>query len=459
MCIFGVTVINFHSMYCFLSLIRLERINVFLLCCTILLLFLNVIFYTQSNTVIRVVKTAGVEIPFSKNSYNQEVKKEFRNITDVILPQDSFLDTKYSYIVQKGDGLIKILSSIGFNLPDVYSILVQVSKLHDVSNIYAGQYLKFLFSSEDGRRVKIGEMPHHLTFYIDGKIIDGIYNKITSSYDLKLLKQTINNKSKLVHGYARESLYHSFISQGASPAIIMEYIKMLSNEVDFKKDVKANSKFCILFNYNETADGQKISEGNILYAYLSIDSKKHEVYRYKDNKGNASYHYADGRNLKSTLLSQPIKKARISSGFGMRFHPILKYNKLHKGLDYAAKTGTPILAAGNGVVQVMRYGVGYGKYLAIKHNNIYSTLYAHMSRFNPGITRGMVVKKGNIIGYVGNTGSSTAAHLHYEIRRYGEPINPMKVKALISTPLDGKKLIAFNNQKKKIDDIIMQKGQ
>jgi len=371
-------------MHYFLSLTRLERINFFLFGFAIFCITLSFIFNIQSNISSSIIKPISIEIPFSQINYNEDLDEESENAIETI-SDAQFLSNEYSYTVQKGDSLIKILSEIGFNSSNVYSISTQINKLYDVSNIYVGQDIKFLFSSKDGGKIKTSDLPDNFTIHIDSKIIDGIYNPSKNNYDLKLLKQTINSRSKLVKGCAREGLYNSAVSQGAPPGIVMEYIKMLSDEVNFKRDVKTDSEFKILFDYNETSEGKKVSKGNILYAYLSINNKKYEIYQYKDSKGNISYYYGDGRNLKSALLSKPIKNARISSGFGMRIHPISKRRTLHKGVDYAARTGAPILAAGNGVVQVVRYGAGYGKYLAIKHNHRYSTLYAHMSKFKPGI--------------------------------------------------------------------------
>jgi murein DD-endopeptidase MepM/ murein hydrolase activator NlpD len=441
----------------FLGLMRLERINFFLFGFAIFYIVVNFIFSIKNDSS-STMKSISADIPFNQTDDSEDIDEESEGETETI-STSGFLNNEYVRTVQKGDSIIKILSEVGFSSSDTYSISKQINELYNFLNINVGQEIKFLFSSKDGSKIKVGDLPYNITIHIDNKIIEGVYNESKNNYDLKLLKQTTNSKSKLVKGYAKEGLYNSALLQGASPGIIMEYIKMLSNEVNFKRDIKNDSEFKILFNYNETLEGKKVSDGNILYAYLSINNKKYEVYQYKDNKGNISYYYADGRNLKSAMLSKPIHRARISSGFGIRFHPISKCNKLHKGVDYAAVTGTPILAAGNGVVQVMRYGAGYGKYLAIKHNNQYSTLYAHMSRFKPGIKRGMAVKQGQVIGYVGSTGSATGAHLHYEIRKYGKPINPIKVKPLISSPLEGQKLVAFNNQKKKIDGTLHRENK
>jgi len=368
--------------------------------------------------------------------------------------KEKLLAKEYFYTVKKGDSFIKILFDIGFNPQSAYYLTKGISELYSLKNLRIGQHIKFMFDPKSEHQVKLGDLPKFFLVQIDDKIIKGVLSKSSTKYKLKLLRKSLLRQSALVSGYAGNSLYNSAISNGAPKKLIMDYINLLNGEVNFQKDIKSDSKFKILFNYKELVDGKKIYDGNIIYAYLSLGSRKYEIYQYRDSKGHTNYYHNDGRNIKDTLLSAPIKNARISSGFGMRYHPILKKNKLHKGVDYAAKIGTPILAAGNGVVQVVRYGGGYGKYLAIKHDHQYSTLYAHMSRFKTGIQSGKKVKKGDVIGYVGNTGNSTGAHLHYEIRRYGKAIDPIRVKTLISTPLQGQKLLSFNQQKKKIDQLL-----
>ncbi len=449
-------------MHYFLSLTKLERINFFLFGFSLFCIIANFIFSVQDKESFNTTRRISINIAF-----NDDVNV-INKALDLGAEQDSlneysynsqFLENEYSYSVRKGDTLIKILSDIGFNTRDSYSISKQINKLHDLTGLNVGQDLKFIFSSNNGEKVKIGNLPNNFAMHVEDKIIEGSLSQSSNTYKFKLLKQVFSNKSKLVKGYVNESLYNTAISEGASPSLVMDYIKLLSNDVDFKKEIKPDSEFKILFDYKENSDGKIIDSGNIIYAYLSVRNRKYEVYQYKDSKGGISYYHSDGSNLKNSLLSKPIKNARISSGFGMRFHPILKRKKMHKGVDYAARAGTPIMAAGDGIIQVVRYGAGYGKYLAIKHNSKYSTLYAHMSKFKTGIRSGKRVKRGDIIGYVGSTGNSTGAHLHYEIRKYGKPINPIKVKPLISNPLEGQKLVAFNRQKKKINDMLHKENK
>ncbi len=441
-------------MHYFLSFLKFKRINIFLFSFAVLCIVFYFVYNTQSNISSRIIKQNSTK----SISHVEEIDEEGHNTIKKVSTL-AFLAKEYLYTVQKGDSIIKMLSEIGFSSVDVFTISSQINQLYDISTIYIGQQIKFAFHSNDGSQIKVGELPDNFSMYIENTIIDGILDGKNHSYDLKLLKQSINSKSKLVKGFFKGSLYNSAMSQGASAGIIMSYMNLFSNTINFKKDVKAESEFKILFDFQENSERKKISNENILYAYLSTNNKKYEIYQYKDNKGKISYYYNDGNNIKSSLLRKPIKKARISSGFGMRFHPILKCKKMHKGVDYAAIKGTPILAAGDGVVQMIRYGPSYGRYLAIKHNHRYSTLYAHLSKFKPGIKQGGYVKQGRVIGYVGSSGNSTGSHLHYEIRKYGKPINPSKVKALISHPLEGNNLIAFNHQKKKINSTLYQENK
>ena len=200
-----------NSMHYFLSLTRLERINFFLFGFAIFCITLSFIFNIQSNISSSIIKPISIEIPFSQINYNEDLDEESENAIETI-SDAQFLSNEYSYTVQKGDSLIKILSEIGFNSSNVYSISTQINKLYDVSNIYVGQDIKFLFSSKDGGKIKIGDLPDNFTIHIDSKIIDGIYNPSKNNYDLKLLKQTIKSRSKLVKGYAREGLYNSAVS-------------------------------------------------------------------------------------------------------------------------------------------------------------------------------------------------------------------------------------------------------
>ena len=438
-------------MHRFLTLIRLETINVLLFIFVTLYVTLKFACVIQNKLLFK----TSVQPTESIISTNRTSTKIYQSVDSL----SQFLKSEYTYKVQKGDNLIKILTSLGFYPLDVLNISRQISQFYNISNIYPGQDIRFVFVGRHDEPIKKGDLPYTIFIHIEDKIIKGILNTNKSNYTLKILKKPIYSKSKLVKGSVKKSLYNSAILEGASPAIIMNYINLFSDKINFKRDLKSKSEFKILFDFKEDISGKKISDEVIIYAYLSINNRIYEIYQYKDDKGTIGYYYSDGGSIKKSLLSTPIKKARISSQFGMRFHPILKLRTMHKGIDYAAAKDTPILAAGDGIIQIAKYADGYGKYLAIKHNNRYSTLYAHLNKFQQGIKKGVYVKQGETIGYVGNTGRSTAYHLHYEVRKYGKPIDPNKEKTLISIPLEGNNLLTFNDQKKEINSALEKKTQ
>ena len=191
-----------------------------------------------------------------------------------------------------------------------------------------------------------------------------------------------------------------------------------------------------------------VHTGNILYAALIMRKNKVELYRFKDSSGNVQYYNAKGLAMQKTLHRKPLafQSARISSPFGKRFHPILRKYKIHWGVDYAAPAGTPVYAAGEGVVEAARYNGGYGNYVKIRHNSQYSTAYGHMKSIARGIRPGVRVKQGQVIAYVGSTGRSTGSHLHYEIIQNGKRVNPLTTKAAAGADLSGQSLKKFKQQ-------------
>jgi murein DD-endopeptidase MepM/ murein hydrolase activator NlpD len=182
-----------------------------------------------------------------------------------------------------------------------------------------------------------------------------------------------------------------------------------------------------------------------------LSGKTITLYRFKTNDdGITDYYDEKGQSVRKSLMRTPIDGARLTSGFGKRKHPVLGYTKMHRGVDFGARTGTPIMAAGNGVVEFAARNGGYGNYVRIRHNNSYKTAYAHMSKYGKGIRKGTQVKQGQIIGYVGTTGRSTGPHLHYEVHKNGTQINPLSVKLPAGRKLEGKMLTAFNATKENI---------
>ena len=240
------------------------------------------------------------------------------------------------------------------------------------------------------------------------------------------------------------------MNAGIPLKILNDAIKLYSFDIDFQRDIRKDTKFEVSFEKFINNKRNKIGYGNIQYIKLKIGNNNLEYFLFKTEDGYDDYFNREGKNVKKSLLKTPIDGARLSSNFGMRKHPILGYNKLHKGVDFAAAKGTPIFAGGNGVIEYAGYNGGYGKYLRIRHNNEYKTAYAHLSGFKKGIAKGKRVNQGDIIGYVGSTGNSTGAHLHYEIIYQNKQINPMKIKLPSGKILKGKILDKFILNRKKI---------
>jgi murein DD-endopeptidase MepM/ murein hydrolase activator NlpD len=228
-------------------------------------------------------------------------------------------------------------------------------------------------------------------------------------------------------------------------------IHMFSYEVDFQRDLKPGNSFEVLYNDYYTQDGQPAKEGDIQYAALHLAGRTVALYRYQPNGEPADYFDARGQSAKSMLMKTPVDGAHITSGFGMRFHPILGYSRMHKGVDFGAPIGTAVYAAGDGVVVRAGQVSGYGNYIELQHNPQYATAYGHLSAFAQGLHEGEHVRQGDVIGYVGMTGMATGPHLHYEVHYDGAQIDPLSVKMPALTRLAGDDLKAFQAERSGIE--------
>lgn len=250
----------------------------------------------------------------------------------------------------------------------------------------------------------------------------------------------------------------SFLQAGADAGIpmqmMMQLINAFSYDVDFQRDIQPNDKLHVLFERFYTEDGDFVRNGDLLYASLEQRNEKVTLYKYKSSDGDTAFFHEDGRNVKKSMLKTPMDGARISSGFGLRKHPILGYSKMHRGVDFSAPSGTPVYAAGDGVVEMAARNGGYGNYVRIRHQSGYASAYGHLQGFAKKLSQGDKVKQGQIIGYVGTTGMSTGPHLHYEILANGMQVNPVQVKFMTSDKLSGKQLAAFKRHKNEIQQMI-----
>lgn len=266
-----------------------------------------------------------------------------------------------------------------------------------------------------------------------------------SNFKVQDVKREVTKQYARFGGTIKSSLFETAAKQGVPAQVLVEMIRALSYDVDFQRDLQPGDSFEVMFERFADKKGTVIREGDVLYASLKLSGETIAIYRFTDGNGNTDYFNAKGESVRKALLKTPVDGARITSGFGMRNHPILGYSKMHKGIDFGVPTGTPIQAAGYGVVDFAGANGAYGYYVRIKHDDKYSTAYAHMSRFAQGIRKGTKVNQGQIIGFVGSTGRSTGPHLHYEILAGGGQVNPLSIKFQSGSKLAGKDLQKFQD--------------
>ena len=263
---------------------------------------------------------------------------------------------------------------------------------------------------------------------------------------LRELEEKVREEETVAHGEITGSLYESAGKLGANPTLTGQMVKLFSHKIDFDRDLKPGDKFELVFDRQGTESGRTVETGDLQYAEI----RGIKFYRF-ERKGDAEYFDESGKNIKGFLLRTPVDGAHMTSGFGMRRHPILGFNRMHQGIDFGAGMGTPVLAAGDGVVVEARRWGGYGNWLRIRHNGRWDTGYGHLLRYAKGIRPGMHVRQGQLVAYVGSSGMSTGAHLHYEIWLKGARVNPVSAKVPQGTVLAGAELKAFMAQRARID--------
>ncbi|WP_374472732.1 peptidoglycan DD-metalloendopeptidase family protein [Phenylobacterium sp.] len=267
---------------------------------------------------------------------------------------------------------------------------------------------------------------------------------------LRELDEQIRAETTVADGEIHGSLYESAARMGATPAITAQVVKLFAHKLDFQRDIKAGDEFKLVFGRQVTESGRTIETGELEFAEL----KGVRFYRFERSDGQVEYFDESGKNIRGFLLRTPVDGARMTSRFGLRRHPVLGYARAHQGVDFGAGHGTPILAAGDGVVsRASRWG-GYGNWLQIKHSGGWSTGYAHLSRYAKGVKPGARVRQGQVVGYVGTTGLSTGPHLHYEVWLNGQRVNPVGAKVPQGTVLAGAELARFRANKARIDGLL-----
>ncbi len=366
-----------------------------------------------------------------------------------------------NYQVKSGDAILKILINNGISEQDAFAILEEMKKIYSPRLINDGDTItiKYMVNiSYDGSKNDTNEADIARQIIVNQIIISkspeaeiNIQRDDQNQYHAKIIKHELIKHIMKYSTTISNSLFVDGTNAGISETTMMNMINLYAYDVDFQRDIKEGDKFEMLVESFYTKEGKKVKDGDVLFSSLQLGQRNIDIYLHKIN-GENQYFDGSGNSTKKSLLRTPVNGARISSKFGMRNHPILGYTRMHKGVDFAAPIGTPILAAGAGTIVFMGPNGGYGNYVRIKHNPDYQTAYAHASKFSSKFHKGSKVKQGDIIAYIGQTGLAKGAHLHFELLYKNSQINPSKVKSTPGIKLGGKELIRFKAQKTMIDD-------
>ena len=350
------------------------------------------------------------------------------------------------YYLQEGETFTGALKQADLQDDEINDVVNIISKKIDLRKLNVGTLIETYTKSVNDKKI-INEIIIYPD--IEKKIyVKKVNNKFVAGED----KKKLFSKLKLYEVEIHNSIYESLKKIDTPDEIIMEFVQLYSFDIDFQRDIRKGNKIKIFFEIYTDSQNNYIKSGNINFSEIILDDESYELYRFQSEGDEfVEYFNSDGKSATKALMKTPINGARLSSGFGMRKHPILGYNKKHQGVDFAAPTGTPIMAAGTGHIEFVGNNGGAGKYIRIKHLNGYKTSYSHLSKYASGIQKNVKVRQGQVIGYVGNTGLSTGPHLHYEVIFNGKRINPMKMKLPSGKQLKDKNLEIFLAEKERIN--------
>ena len=417
------------------KLIKLVKKNI-----QIFLLFILLIFTIFSTTVYNNKKLKTIE-NYKEVVNNIYFQKSLKQIFNSLKPRYKSIDHKIS----SGETFDKILNNYSIPSNEILDIKKGLSSDYNLSNLKSNLDIKFTIDLSNNKKITSFLFPISRT----EKILL-TRNIDTDKFDKKKIITNLNKKIIFKEGKILQSLYKTAIDLNVQPNIIIEFARIYGFQVDFQRDIRKNDNFQIMYEVFEDDNGKVFETGNIIFADLKLSGVNNTLY-YFDKKGNEGHFDQNGKSVEKALMKTPINGARLSSAFGMRKHPIDGYNKMHRGTDFAAPMGTPIMASGSGVVTRARWCGGGGNCVKIKHNSTYETIYAHMKNFARGIKEGVRVKQGQIIGYVGSTGKSTGPHLHYEVIENGKKINSQKLKLPSGKILKDKNRKLFEVTRIKLD--------
>jgi len=383
---------------------------------------------------------------FSTTSSNFEEVKKF------IIAKIKSPFVNINYEVKSGDTIQKILKKLNVKNNEIQTIINKYKKYSNPNNLLKGNKIDIIIektSSEKNNSIVKFSVP--ITKSTTIEITKNEQKEIIS----KKIITKLYKKKVIVENIIKNSLYASAIEAKVDPNTIIEFARIFGFEIDFQRDIRKNDYFKIFYERFYDENNVFVKNGSILYAHMSVNGRDIVLYKFGDDK-DYGYFDVNGKSVEKALMKTPINGARLSSPFGMRKHPILGYNKMHKGTDFAAPAGTPIMASGSGTITAAKWCGGGGNCVRIKHNTTYETIYAHMQSFAKGIKKGRKVKQGQIIGYVGSTGMSTGPHLHYEVIVNGKKVNSQTLKLPSGKVLKGNERQLFEIHRIKTDVLIAE---
>ena len=377
---------------------------------------------------------------------NVYLKKTIDHIFDTLEPRFKKIEHK----ILAGQTFDQILNSYSVNKDEIDEIKKNLSKKVNLNKLSTNQKIQFTID-QSNNFVKdfIFQLSNTEKIYLTRNIKEDKFKQ-------KILLTKLKKKIIYSENIILQSLYKSASDRKVPIGIIIEFARIYGFQVDFQRDIRKKDSFQIMYEVFKDENGKVIENGSILFANLKLSGENNSLY-YFDRKGSEGHYDKNGKSVQKALMKTPINGARLSSPFGMRKHPIDGFNKMHRGTDFAAPMGTPIMASGNGVVRKAGWCGGGGNCVVIKHNSTYQTVYAHMSKFAKGIRSGVRVRQGQTIGYVGSTGKSTGPHLHYEVIVNGKKVNSQKLKLPSGKILKGEERKLFETKKIKLDVLKSEK--
>ncbi len=412
--------------------------EIFLLFLVLLITIISTAYHNYSKE-----KTANNYREIVENIY---FKKTLNHIFNNLEPRFK----KVSHKVEFGDTFDSILNQYSINKNEITIIKKKLSNKINLNNLNTNQKIFFTIDQTN-------DSIKEFLFQISNK------EKIILTQDLEnknFKEEIVLTKLKKEVVYRENiislSLYKSAVDQTIPINIILDFARIYGFQVDFQRDIRKLDKFQIMYEAFMDEDEKIIETGNILFANLILSGEDNSLYFF-DKEGSIGHYDKNGKSIQKALMKTPINGARLSSPFGMRKHPIDGFNKMHRGTDFAAPIGTPIMASGTGVIKKAGWCGGGGNCVVIKHNSTYQTIYAHMSKFAKGIRNGVRVKQGQTIGYVGSTGKSTGPHLHYEVLINGKKVNSQTLKLPSGKVLKGDERKIFETKKIKLNVLKSEK--